>query len=272
MPHNNQSERDIAAGKLATGAFFYAMLHSCEYLNVPKGEQKKTKLLNLECVTFRRCHTRLSHSNNLLAFADTVTITFIDQKNGNRFKEITQHKTGDPLFCPVCIWAKIVQRVRGYYPGTNDKTPVCTYLEGGKLKALTSRVMNILFKATVTSTSIGEDKLGFGPDDIGTHYIRSGAAMAMYLDGVPVFTIMLMGRWCSDAFLKYIRKQVKQFSHNVASRMIKNQHFYYFPSFTPTVSNEDPRQHNHRANAATMQNCGRTLASQARMTSFALFT
>jgi hypothetical protein len=265
---HNKSERDIAAGELATGAFFYAM-RSCEYLNVPKGEQKKTKLLVLECVTFRRRHTRLSHSNNLLAFADTVTITFIDQKNGNRFEEITQHKTGDPLFCPVRMWARIVQRVRGY-PGTNDKTPVCTYLEGGKLKELTSRVMNILLKATVSS--IGEDKLGFGPDDIGTHSIRSGAAMAMYLDGVPVFTIMLMGRWCSDAFLKYIRKQVEQFSHNVASRMIKNQHFYHIPSFTPTVSNEDPRQHNHPANAATRQNCGRTLASQARMASFALFT
>jgi hypothetical protein len=97
--------------------------------------------------------------------------------------------------------------------------------------------------------------------------------MAMYLDGVPVFASMIMGRLCSDAFLKQIFKQVEQFSRNAASCMIKNQHFYHIPSFTPTVSNKDPRQHNHPVNAAsTRQNCGRTLASQARMASFVLFT
>ena len=41
--------------------------------------------------------------------------------------------------------------------------------------------------------------------------------MAMCLNDVPVFTIMIMGHWSSDAFLRYIRKQVEQFSHNVAS-------------------------------------------------------
>eukprot|EP00978_Attheya_sp_CCMP212_P036539 scaffold166591_cov28-Attheya_sp.AAC.1 len=98
--------------------------------------------------------------------------------------------------------------------------------------------------------------------------------MAMYPDGVPVFTIMLMGRWSSDAFLKYIRRQVEQFSHNVnvASRMIKNQHFYHIPAFLPTVSAKDPRQHNHPANLATRQNLGRNLTNQAQMASFALFT
>jgi hypothetical protein len=128
-----------------------------------------------------------------------------------------------------------------------------------------------LLKATVAA--IGIDKLGFGPDNIGTHSICAGSAMAMYLDGVPVFTIMFMGRrWSSNAFLKYIRRQVEQFSHNVASRMIKNQQFYHIPAFLPTVSAEDSHQHNHPANFATGQNLGRNLTTQARMASFALFT
>ena len=46
-------------------------------------------------------------------------------------------------------------------------------------------------------------------------------AMAMSLDQIPVYVIMMIGRWSSDAFLKYIRKQVEQFSHNMAKRMIK---------------------------------------------------
>jgi hypothetical protein len=40
--------------------------------------------------------------------------------------------------------------------------------------------------------------------------------MQMYLAEIPVYSIMLIGRWLSDAFLWYIRKQVKQFSLNVS--------------------------------------------------------
>ena len=34
--------------------------------------------------------------------------------------------------------------------------------------------------------------------------------MAMYLGDCPVYSIMMIGRWSSDAFLRYIRKQVEQ--------------------------------------------------------------
>jgi hypothetical protein len=126
LRRHNQTSRDIAAGQLASGAFFFAC-HSCGYLKVPKGEERQTKLLCLDIVQFSCRHAFLSHSNNLLAFADTVTICFENQKNREKFEEITQHKTGDPMFCPVLIWASIIQRVRSY-PGTNGKTSVCTYL------------------------------------------------------------------------------------------------------------------------------------------------
>ena len=66
------------------------------------------------------------------------------------------------------------------------------------------------------ATVLAEARLGFKPDKIGTHSICSGATMPMYLDKVPVYTVMLIDRWSSDAFLKYIRKQVEKFSHNVS--------------------------------------------------------
>ena len=76
--------------------------------------------------------------------------------------------------------------------------------------------------------------MGYVPDEIGTHSLRSGAAMAMYLNQVPVFTIMLIGRWKSDAFLKYIRRQVQQFSSGVSARMIRTPHFFTVPH-TPNI-------------------------------------
>jgi len=57
--------------------------------------------------------------------------------------------------------------------------------------------------------------------------------MAMYLGGVPIFTIMLLGRWSSEAFLRYIRKQVQEFSKGVGQRMISNEKFFAISSETP---------------------------------------
>eukprot|EP00957_Ditylum_brightwellii_P176275 13421896-Ditylum_brightwellii.AAC.1 len=36
--------------------------------------------------------------------------------------------------------------------------------------------------------------------------------MAMYLAEVPIYTIMCIGRWISDASLQYLRKHVQEFT------------------------------------------------------------
>ena len=43
--------------------------------------------------------------------------------------------------------------------------------------------------------TIGGTKFGIRRSEIGTRSIRLGAAMAMYLADVPVFSIMLIGSW-----------------------------------------------------------------------------
>jgi len=96
---------------------------------------------------------------------------------------------------------------------------------------------------------LGPDKLGFSPNQIGLHSARSGAAMAMYPAGVPVFRIMLPWRWSSDAFLHYIRKQVKEFSTGFSQKMIINEHFFH----VPTASIDDPRNSQHPLNHASRQ-------------------
>jgi hypothetical protein len=121
--------------------------------------------------------------------------------------------------------------------------------------------------------AIGEDVLNIKADEVGTHSLRSGAAMAMFLGGLPVYLIMLMGRWSSDAFLRYIRKQVEQFSHDVSSKMIENMFHRYIPTLaTTTLTNRDPRQRNNPNNAETRRNVGGDATRQARLPAFSLFT
>ena len=71
--------------------------------------------------------------------------------------------------------------------------------------------------------------------------------MAMYLNDIPVYTIMLIGRWSSDAFLRYIRPQVANFSRGVAKAMIRNSDYYHVPD---SASQDDPRAHNSLATTA----------------------
>jgi hypothetical protein len=107
--------------------------------------------------------------------------------------------------------------------------------ESGKLITISSKEALVYLRKVVVE--FGESKLGFTKDEVGIHSIRSGGAMAMYLSNIPVYTIMLLGRWSSDAFLLYIRKQVQQFSAGVAERMVAHQDFYTIPDLSP----EDPR-------------------------------
>jgi hypothetical protein len=137
---------------------------------------------------------------------------------------ITHHCTSDPLLCPVKIWCKIVRRISSYPASSQDTTVNVFRLESGAIHKFSGRdFLTYLRRAAV---SLGQDILGYTPDQIGLHLARSGTAMAMYLAGVPVYTIMLLGRWSSDAFLRYIRKEVQEFSKSVSSKMIKRDNFF----------------------------------------------
>ena len=138
------------------------------------------------------------------------------------------------------------------------------------MEHITSKEVVRSIRAAVIA--IGEDKLGFKADDVGTHSIRSGAAMSMFLGEAHVFVIMMIGRWSSDAFLRYIRKQVEQFSHNVSRRMLKFESFRHIADHAPQASRLDPRQRNHPDNAETRGNAGGNLSCCARLPAFSLYS
>jgi hypothetical protein len=99
--------------------------------------------------------------------------------------------------------------------------------------------------------ALGKDSLGFTAAEVGTHSNRSGGAMGMYLSGTPVYMIMLMGHWSSDAFMGYIRKQVLDMSHGVSSKMITYEEFYTIPDFVHNAADGDLRTCNNNNLATT---------------------
>jgi hypothetical protein len=223
---------DIAAAALAMGAFFFAC-RSCEYSRVPG--PRRTKTMRIGDVQFRLGNTIIPHSSPKLHLADTVSLTFRDQKNRAKFATRTAWKTKDPLACPVASWADITRRVRSL-PHCVDSTLVYHYTDEDKTtQSVTNDILIKNLRSTVAH--LGFTALGYRPRDIGTHSIRSGAAMALVLSGHAAWRIMLTGRWKSSAFLVYVREQVQAFSHGVSDRMIENPNFFNVPDIdNPTAA------------------------------------
>ena len=74
--------------------------------------------------------------------------------------------------------------------------------------------------------------------------------MAMFMDDTPVYMIMLMGQWSSDALLKYIQRQVLEFSKGISIRTIRNDILFTIPEHRATQ--EDPRTQNRNSFATNL--------------------
>ena len=267
MAKRKATETEKALAELGIGAIFFAC-RSCEYLKVPQAEKRRTDILKLRNIRFFKKGREISHSNPWLEYADRVAVTFEFQKKDEKNDTVTQHCTHDVTLNPTRAWATLVRRIRSY-PGATDDTPVSAVWRNGRMEHITSKEMVKALRAAVVA--VGEEKLGFKKEDIGTHSIRSGAAMSMALDQLPAYSIMMIGRWSSDAFLRYIRKEVDMFTNNVSNRMLKHEFFMHTSGLEPRVSHHDPRQRNHRDNAETRRNISGNSALRARLPAIALY-
>jgi hypothetical protein len=82
---------------------------------------------------------------------------------------------------------------------------------------------------------------------------------------------MFISHWSSDTFLRYIRKQVMEFSQNVAKKMLSCQNFRHIPDIHTRVPSDDPCIRNHPSNAKTRRNVGGDSSRCVRLPPFALF-
>jgi hypothetical protein len=184
---NRSTELQWAMGNLTAATHFWVM-RSCEYLKITKAEQQQTKQLCLCNIAFIKNGEILDHSSTKLHLADWVSVTFERQKNDRKSDTVTQWRTKDPILRPMKIWASIVTQILSY-KGTNKNSPVFLVLHRKKSISVTSEMTTNLIRDGMVA--IGETKVGIEHWEIRTHSIQSGAAMAMYLAGVPIFLIML---------------------------------------------------------------------------------
>ena len=214
-------------------AFFFAC-RSCEYLKV-KGP-RRTKTITKGDIRFRKGRTVLPHDSPDLHLADNVAVRFRDQKNRIKGAWRTVWATSDLDANPVISFARVIRRIL-LLPGSTDETFLYNYTATSNRAFLAITDANMITALRAAVTIIGPAELGYEAADVGTHSIRSGAAMALVLSGHEAWRIMLTGRWQSQAFLVYIREQIQEFSKGVSERMISNPDFYHVPDIDAWATN-----------------------------------
>ena len=260
-----KTRREKARALLTSCALFIAG-RSCEYTEVPQNEQKTRPLRTCD-IRFLVGAREIPHSSNEIFHAKTVIVGFGPQKSGFYDDEVPMDRNNDPILNPITLWAKVITRIQSY-PKFDPKWPIYTYYDE-KTKRFTpikSREIQKDIKTAVAT--IGKDTLGFGPADVGTHSVRSSLAMQLYLQRVPHYTIMLIGRWRSDAFLSYIEKQCREFTIGMSQTMLNLNTFYQLPNQTrlltePPTDTKKKTQHD-TANSKHFVHYGRLNATRSR--------
>ena len=258
ISRRSRTDKERKMALLFIMAFFFAM-RSCEYL-ITTGPRRTTNACMKDVMFVTRTGGHIDQKTGDIFAAAAVRIKFRRQKNKDDGDIVTQEKTADPLLNPVRVIAFLVTEL-WTHPATTWDTPLCTYITDSGVRTISTN--DALSYLRRIAEAIGEDKLGFHWSKLGTHSIRSAAAMAMFLDNTPIFLIMLIGRWRSDGFLKYIRKQVLESCKGTSSRMLKNDLFHTLPSPSSTI--DDPRIRTNNSFATNLSSMALT-SSRLRAT------
>ena len=170
------TETDKSITQLTIGKAFFAC-RSCEYSKVPRREQKCTRLLCLRNVRFFRDGLLMPTQSDNLESADRM------QENNLKNDTVIHGRIDDSVLCLVLQRARLVNRI-WTYPGSSLDTPVCTVWRNGRMEHITSKSIIQPLRLTCSSSYVSAC-LGFEPHKVGTHSLRSGAAMEMYLEKFP---------------------------------------------------------------------------------------
>ena len=155
-----------------------------------------------------------------------VSLTFTTQKNGVKGEVITHGRTGHPRTCPVrAVIRRLRYLLRNNLPVTSA---LCAYLDNTRrLRHVVSRDITTALRAGIAL--VGRDSLDIAPNEVEARSLRAGGATALLVAGVDTDTIQLLGRWRSDAMIRYLHIQANPVVRRYARDMFSGGHISFRP-------------------------------------------
>jgi hypothetical protein len=157
-----------------------------------------------------------------LLTATFCILRFTEQKNANRGEQVGHGTSGDYMFCPVRAIARRAIHLRKN--GAPAHTPIHVYYEQirGRQLRVPSASITLLLRRSATM-------LGYDPTDITVKALRATGAMSLITARVDSDLIRLLGRWQSDAMLRYLHVQAIPVIQNFARAMNLHGQFQALP-------------------------------------------
>lgn len=152
-----------------------------------------------------------------LSAATHVLLTFTTQKNGNRGERIGQGRSSDPFFCPVKAAARRIIHLRTH--NADHASPLHLFFNypGANPQPVTSTAITTMLRHAVSMVRPPY----LSPEAVTARSLRASGATALLTARVDANLIRLLGRWQSDAMLRYLHAQSAAIHHNLAEAMLQ---------------------------------------------------
>lgn len=220
--HTGNSEAQAIADMIILGFFF--LLRPGEYTGT-SNDDTPFRLQDLQLFQGQRRLDLVGDTDDVLAMATSVSLTFTTQKNGVRGEVVNHGRSGHARLCPVQAAIRRVLHLRRH------RAPIATILasfyDTGRKHLVTGTAITRTLKAA--ALQIG-NAYGYTSSDISARSLRAGGAMALFNSHVDTDTIRLIGRWQSDAMLRYLHLQAQPVMQGFARRMLIGGDYTFHPN------------------------------------------
>ena len=212
---------------------FWWLLRPAEYLHssTPEARSQAFQLkhihLTLNGTVYNALNAPLNDSN--ITSIEFASLEFDDQKNAVKGEQVGHKPTNDRFFCPCKALGRLSLRLRRMNAAPD--CPIYNHFNShpnqNRWFALTpTHVTNGLRYAARLLTPV----TGINHMLLTAKSLRPGGATALLCARVDKDAIMLLGRWKSDAMLRYLRIQAASHAHNYAQQMLDHGTFTFNPS------------------------------------------
>jgi hypothetical protein len=210
---------------LATIAFFF-LCRPGEYARAAHHEGRSSPFRLADITFFDPNGRRLPAATASLHDVSTavqVQLTYTDQKNAVRGETVGHRRSGDTATCPVLALSRRVRYLRQFRQAAD--TPIYTVCSGPTAAITTKHVTDFLRSAAARV----EHLTGIPADKIQAYSLRSGGATALLCSGCDPLIVQLLGRWRSDAMLRYLRAMAQPVVQDAATQMLQHGEYTFGP-------------------------------------------
>jgi hypothetical protein len=160
----------------------------------------------------------------------SVSLTFTTQKNGVKGEVISHGLSGDLLVCPCRATVRRIQHLLQHQQPPS--TPLCKFFQDHTHGMVTPTLIRDTLRRGLNT--VGHTTLGIHPNQIDARSLRAGGATALLCANVDHNTIQLLGRWKSDAMMRYLHISANPQVHQHAHQMFTHGQ----ASFSPPSSQQ----------------------------------